>query len=66
MEKFSWIWLGIISLVRVALRFYFVKIDVRSIVSELLDQKCVGSKELLEGTLRHQGIWLYCLFLLLI
>jgi hypothetical protein len=58
MEKVSWIWLGIISLVRVALSFDFVKIDVRSIVSEFLDQKCVGSKELLEGTLRHQGIWL--------
>ena len=51
MEKVGWIWFGIISLVRVALRFSFVKIDVRSIVSESLDKKCVGSKELLEGTL---------------
>jgi hypothetical protein len=58
MEKVSWMWLGIISLVRVALSFAFVKIDVRSIVSKFLDQKCVGSKELLEGTLRHQGIQL--------
>jgi hypothetical protein len=57
-EGLSWICLGIISLVRVALSFAFVKIDVRSIVLELLDQKCVGSKGLLEGTLRHQGIWL--------
>jgi hypothetical protein len=56
MEKVSWVWLGIISLVRVALSFSFVNIDVRSIVLEFLDQKCVGSKELLEGTLQHQGI----------
>ena len=45
------IWLGIVSLVRVALSFAFVNIDVKSIVLEFLDQKCVGSKELLEGTL---------------
>jgi hypothetical protein len=56
MEKVSWIWLGIISLVRVSLSFDFVKIDVKYIVSESLDQKCVGSKESLDGTLRHQGI----------
>jgi hypothetical protein len=53
MEKVSWIWLGIIHLVRVDLSFAFVMIDVRFIVSEFLDQKCVGSKELLEGTLQH-------------
>jgi hypothetical protein len=58
MEKVGGIWFGIISLVRVALSFAFVKIDVRSIVLEFFDQKCVGRKELLEGTLRHQGIWL--------
>jgi hypothetical protein len=53
MDKVSWIFLRMISLVRVALSFDFVKIYVRSIVSEFLDQKCVGSKELLEGTLQH-------------
>jgi hypothetical protein len=41
MELVSWIWLGIISLVRVDLSFAFVKIYVRSIVLEFLDQKCV-------------------------
>jgi hypothetical protein len=44
MEKVSWIWLGIISLVRVALRFSFVKIDVRSIVSESLEQEVCGKQ----------------------
>jgi hypothetical protein len=42
------LWLGIISLVGVALRFFFVKIDcetaIRSMVSKFLEAKCVGNE----------------------
>jgi hypothetical protein len=59
MEKVSWICLGILSLVKVALSFAFVKIDVRSIVLEFLDQKCVGSKELLSLDQVLKSTWSY-------
>ena len=65
-EDFSWRKLalvsfgafGIVSLVRVALRFAlsrYIVSSIRSMLLELLEWKCVGNEGKLEGTLWHQG-----------
>jgi hypothetical protein len=66
MEKFSWIELENFDLRLLAsyvqFELCFVKIDCEQISDPWSQnpwsKKCVGSKELLEGTLRYQGIQL--------
>ena len=64
MGKVSWLAFGVSLSNFCTFGLCFVKIDCWS--QNLWRKKCVGSKELLEGTLQHQGIGCILFFISLV